>query len=71
LFLKNISNYLISALKELYQKVSLLFKAVKNKKTSKLFARSVAKIVYIITISIYALTNFKVLCYDHMLLAEA
>jgi hypothetical protein len=61
LFLKNISDYSISALKELYQEVSLLFEAVRNKKTSKLLARSVAKTVYIVTISIYALTNFKVL----------
>jgi hypothetical protein len=61
LFSKNISDYLISALKELYQEVGLSFKAVKNKKTSELLARSVAKTVCIVTISIHALTNFKVL----------
>jgi hypothetical protein len=61
LFSKNISNYSISALKELYQEVGLLFKAVRNEKTSKLLARSVAKTVRIVTISIHALTNFKVL----------
>jgi hypothetical protein len=47
LFSKNISDYLVSALRELYREVGLSFEAVGNEKSRRLPARIVARIVHI------------------------
>ena len=49
LFSKNISNYLVSTLKELYQEVGLLFEAVGIENSHELSARTIARRVHIVT----------------------
>ena len=47
LFLKNISNHSVSALKELYQEVSLLFEVVGKERLCELSARAIARTVHV------------------------